>query len=443
MVGLMAGCASGTQNAPDDASLSPYFEEFEQLDSGEKTAGEIEFDGTLQQYVAYALRNHPQLRADYEEWRAATYRPDAAYDWPNPRLTYGYFIQSVETRVGPQRHRIGLMQPIPWPGKLDAMRDAARADTEIGERRYAASMLEVRREAAEIYWSIWAIDRQMAIQKEQIQIAETLAGSLRGRVETGRASLADMNQVELTISRMHDMVSRLAQKKRALEARLASALGLAESTVEGLPVRAEPPATAPIDEARIQEWRARVAVHPSLESVSAMGEKKRLMAESATAQKYPDFALGVDYIETGDALNPDMEDSGKDPVIAMITVELPIFSSSESAEVDAFEAEARSLESKREAMRQKMVARVTALASVINETHRRVELYTNTLIPQAEAAYTSVQSAYEVGQNQIASVLLALRDLLELESALVEARATHARARVDIEALISAPIQRP
>lgn len=437
-LGLMTGCASDFKTT-DRHLRMPLVDLENQAASADELA---KLDGTLESYIEYALRRHPRLRANYEEWRAATHRPDAAYDWPNPRLTYGYFIQSVETRVGPQRHRVGLMQPIPWPGKLSAMRDAARLEPEIKERQYAATMLRIRRDVAELYWSIWAVERKQAIEKEQIQIAETLAGSLRGRVETGRASLADINQVELTISRMHDMEARLAQKKVALQATLEAAIGLRAPTEQGLPVRDESPTTDGVDRAKLEEWRARVSAHPSLESVRAKSKKKRLMAESSTAQKYPDFTLGVDYIETGKALNPEMAGSGKDPVIAMITVELPIFSSSESAEVDAYEAEARSLESKREAMRQSMVASINGQASVLEETHRRVELYRKTLIPQAEASYTSVQSAYEVGQNEIAAVLLAQRDLVELERALIEAHAAHARARVNIEALTAAPIER-
>lgn len=436
----VAACSHGATQTPANPTLEPFFDENARKLAAQSTPDEPKFDGALPTYVDFALRNHPELHANYQQWRAATYRPDAAWDWPNPRLTYGFFIQSVETRVGPQRHRFGLMQPIPWPTKPGAMQDAAEADARIEESRYSSTMLEVRRRVAEKYWAIWAVDQKLAIQDEQIQIAETLALSARARVETGRASLADLNQIELTISRMHDMKARLQQKKKALEASLVAAVGLA-SYDGALPVRSDRPQTEGVDQARLETWTSRIENHPSLETMGAMSEKKRLMARSSTAQKYPDFALGIDYIETGEAMNPALEDSGKDPIIAMVTVELPIFSSSESAEVDAYEAEARSIESQREAMRHEMLAKVRSLASVLEETHRRVELYTDTLVPQAEASYTSVQSAYEVGQNQIAAVLLAQRDLVELQRALVDARAAHARAQVDIEALTASPLE--
>lgn len=44
---------------------------------------------------------------------------------PDPRLSFGFFINEVETRVGPQRAKIGLQQTFPWIGKLQDRHDAA------------------------------------------------------------------------------------------------------------------------------------------------------------------------------------------------------------------------------------------------------------------------------------------------------------------------------
>ncbi len=435
----LVACSHTVDKRPAEPSLEAYFEEH--AAAKENVPAEAPtFEGGLESYVEFALRTHPELEANYHAWQAATHRPDAAWDWPNPRLTYGLFIQHVETRVGPQRHRFGLMQPIPWPSKLSARRDAAGVDTRVEEERYSAAMLDVRRRIANVYWSKWAVERKLRIQKEQIQIAETLARSARGRVEMGRASLADLNQIELTLSRMRDDLAQLEEDRRALDATMAAALGMDE--VREFPILTDAPTTAGVDPTEIEAWTARLESHPALETIVALRQKKELQASSSSVSAYPDFAIGVDYIETGEAMNPAVDESGKDPVIAMVTVELPIFSGAESSQAEAYQAEARSLRSKRRAMRQQMLAELRVLASALDETHRRVDFYAKTLIPQAKASYTSVRSAYEVGQNQVAAILLAQRDLVELERSLVEARAAHAKARTDIEALTAAPIER-
>ncbi|MDA7524828.1 TolC family protein, partial [Verrucomicrobia bacterium] len=45
----------------------------------------------------------------------------------------------------------------------------------------------------------------------------------------------------------------------------------------------------------------------------------------AKKQFYPDVQLGVDYIATGESVNPGVSDSGKDPVMAMFSVNIPLW----------------------------------------------------------------------------------------------------------------------
>ena len=67
-------------------------------------------DGTLGGYLAFALARSPELRASFERWRAATMRISRARRIPEPVIKYSYFVRSVETRVGPQNHKLSLMQ---------------------------------------------------------------------------------------------------------------------------------------------------------------------------------------------------------------------------------------------------------------------------------------------------------------------------------------------
>jgi cobalt-zinc-cadmium efflux system outer membrane protein len=67
----------------------------------------------------HAARHNPGLRAAFERWKADLERIPQARSLPDPRFTYGYFIERVETRVGPQRHRFSLQQMLPASRRLD------------------------------------------------------------------------------------------------------------------------------------------------------------------------------------------------------------------------------------------------------------------------------------------------------------------------------------
>ena len=58
--------------------------------------------------------------------------------------------------------------------------------------------------------------------------------------------------------------------------------------------------------------------------------------ELAKKKFYPDISFGLDWIQTDDAINSGIKDSGQDPIIAMLTINLPIWTESyKAAEIQA------------------------------------------------------------------------------------------------------------
>ncbi|MDD3605166.1 MAG: hypothetical protein PHD86_08265, partial [Kiritimatiellae bacterium] len=72
----------------------------------------------LRDYLAAAARNNPELEAAFNRWKAELERIPQVRALPDPRFNYAYFVEEVETRVGPQKQRLGLSQVFPWFGTL-------------------------------------------------------------------------------------------------------------------------------------------------------------------------------------------------------------------------------------------------------------------------------------------------------------------------------------
>ena len=191
-------------------------------------------DGSLSSYLAFALARSPELRASFERWRAATMKISRARRIPEPVIKYSYFVRSVETRVGPQNHKLSLMQSFPWPTALSAGADAASETARAAERRFDAQALEVKQAVADAYWRLWLLQEEHHLKNEHDVVMETLAGTVRGRVRTGAASLADLNQVELGIARHHDHHGAHQEDQRVATADLLRAIGATAHASEGL-----------------------------------------------------------------------------------------------------------------------------------------------------------------------------------------------------------------
>ena len=137
------------------------------------------YSASLNEYLAFALKHSPEIRAEFERWRAAVFSISRARRLPEPMIGYGFYIQSVETRVGPQRHRIGLSQTFPWPTKLTAGADAASAKARAAQRRFDAKVLATKKKVADAYWNLWLIEEQHRLKSEHDVVLETLAGTVR------------------------------------------------------------------------------------------------------------------------------------------------------------------------------------------------------------------------------------------------------------------------
>lgn len=431
---LISGCAGPLEQlARRDLSRAPSIQRTGESRTAKVDKGVVTSDGTLGGYIAEALQNSPALRMSFQRWRAATLRISRARRLPEPTLGYGYFVRSVETRVGPQRHKFGLAQTFPWPTKLSAGSDAAASVARAAQRKFDAQVLQVTEQVTSAYWRVWLLDERHRLMSEHDTILETLAGTIRGRVETGMASLADLNQIDLGVARHHDHHGRHEQQRQAAEGALLAVMGASPKRT-ALKIT-DSPRAEPLRE-KDETLRKAAHRHPTIEAIGLLASASDFRAKAEAADRYPRFRLGVDYIETGEALNPEMEGSGKDPVIVSLGLSIPLWQSNYTDAVQAAQADALSRRAARDTAIQRVNTQLSASLAALRDATRRIELYQGTLIPQAETTFRSVLGGYQTGRSTVAASLLAQRDLLDLQIELATARAQRANAWAQLEKLV-------
>ena len=113
-------------------------------------------------YLQTAAKNNPGLKAKFNEYMAALEIAPQVKALPDPNIVFGYFIQPVETRVGPQRFKISVAQMFPWFGTLKSKENAAvqqaKAKYEVFEDARASLFNEVRSNYYNLYFNKKAID---------------------------------------------------------------------------------------------------------------------------------------------------------------------------------------------------------------------------------------------------------------------------------------------
>ena len=394
-------------------------------------------DGSLERYTAHAFANNPELRASFEEWRASIEHAGVPRRLPDPTLTYTVFLRHVETRVGPQRHKLSLTQWFPWPTQITAAGAAGDLAAQAKQRRFESHALALASEVAAVYWQLWLVERGREVKSEEKVILEAFSAQVRARMEVGSADLAHLAQVNVGISRIEDALAGLEEKRHALEAVMRQLIG-AQPDLE-IPVVDTPPSMRVPDD--IGSLRAAAIEHPRVEAMTLSARAHEERARSERGKRFPGLGLGVSWIETGPAIDPTLPDSGKDPVMLSATIRIPIGGqrSISSAQREA-KASAAAFRAREVAEQQRAVAQVDKTLAELRDAERRAKLFTTTLVPQAETSYESVITSYQAGRSSLASVLMAERDLIDLRHDLHRAQAEFGTKWAQLERIVGRPV---
>lgn len=398
----------------------------------------VPLDGSLEAYVARAMQESPTLEASYERWRAAAARVSGRRRWPRPQLSYAALVRPVETRVGPQRQRVGARVPIAWPARLRSGAEIGAALADAEAERFEAEALSLRARVAEAYWSLWLVARRARALDEEARLLEGVVELARARVVTGQASLAMVQLAELRRIRVRDTRATVEASRRRSEASLRALVGL--DLDERVTVDADVPELRVLGVAPgvLRSW---ASSRPGVRAHGALARAGEASERNAAAQRAPDLALAVEWLETGPAGAPSVPRDGDDAWMIGVTVGIPVDLRALSDERRAARADAAAHRADGRAGALAAEAELEAALADLEDARRRVRLYAEELGPAAEAAWESTSAAFVIGRASFADVLLAARELVELRFGGDEAAASFARAWARIEAAAGRAIE--
>lgn len=390
-------------------------------------------------YVAVALDHSAAVRASWERWQAAERRIATVGGLPEPTVSFAAFVESVETRVGPQLGRVSVQQAIPWPGRIAAATDAATADARAARQGLEAELLEVKRAVVDRYWALWLLRANRDIHVAHLAVLDDLSTTVRARIEVGEAALADLQQVDLARARLAEDIASMESAEHAAVAALRATLGV--RSAELLPTPQGPPdATLPTEDHAV--LLARVLANPILAQAQARVEGADAGTRAQQARRLPSLAVGADWILTGPAEQPDVADSGKDAVAVGVGLQLPLWQRRYAEGIAAAEASARAARADARGLADVAAAELDAVSAQVRDQARRVRVTERTLLPQAESTYTALLGSWSAGEATVAQVLLAEQALLELRIDGDRARVAHARAWAALDALCGVELPR-
>ncbi len=386
-----------------------------------------------------AAAHNPEMKAARARWQAAKHRSVAVRKWPEPVVSGGVFVRPVETRVGPQRARVGVRVPIPWPDKVRLQGDAALAQATVVRRRVDARLArleaEIRRPWVQRSWLL----QVATLYEAQRTLLVNLEPSLLARLRVGQATFADAQRLRLMIDALAERAASARDAAVAIEAQLRALANvpatakLAPGGFEADPFAGRAPPVAMAFTEALQKQPDVLVGDAAVAAAAAQTSAAALRAK-------PDFGVGVDWVMVGAARMEGVSDSGNDALMVHVSAKLPVWRGAYSAEVDAARASHRAATATREAALRRAEARVAELLFVLRDARRKQQLYAKQLVPRAKSALQTVVRAYANGRAGFQSVIELQRQLLRYQVRLSTAQRRRVEAQASLEALIAAPL---
>ena len=426
---------------------------------------------SLTYYLELAAKNNPSVLQKFAEYQAALQKVPQVGSLPDPELNVGVFLSPMELVAGKQVADIRLMQMFPWFGVLKNAKDEMSLMAKAKFESFRETKLQVFYDVQRTWNELQKVQQSIVINEKNLEILHSLerlslvkfkAGSSGGGAPSGSSGssensasaqsssgmntmggnsgnsapstsaamqtspmtasggsgLADIYRIQMETGELENNIALLKNQEQTIATRFNNYLNRPSQTLVTLPDKLE------IDSLTYSFS----AVSDSMLSQSPMlgmldYEQQSLEARKTMVTKmgYPMVGLGMNYSLIGKdplAMAPDM--NGKDMIMPMVTVTLPIYRKK-------YKAMREEVELMKTANKQGYQATANALQTeyyealqLFQDAQRRMKLYQNQY-DLAERSLNILQKSFAASGTGLTDVLRIRQQALDYELKKIEA----------------------
>lgn len=358
----------------------------------------------LETLINEALESNPEIQKFELQYKRVSEKVNEVNTIPNTEFGVGYFVSEPETRTGAQRFKVSAKQMLPWFGTVSsredyvtALADAKYEDIVIAKRKLIASV-------SQSYYKLYTNQAKQQVLTDNIKLLEIYETMALNSIEIGKASAVDVLRLQMRQNDIQQLKDILQQQFLAEQTHINILLNR-DDTVE---VSVVDSLTIPKEDFEIDTNK--LSVHPELVKFDKLYqslEKSELLNQKASS---PMIGFGLDYINVEERPDMSFSDNGKDILMPMVSVSIPIFNKKYKSVTKQNELEQQEINYQKQ-------ERLNSLKTVLNKAvNERISarISCNTAIKnlkQAKDAEQILVKSYETGTINFNDIL----DIQELQ----------------------------
>jgi outer membrane protein TolC len=381
---------------------------------------------SLEDYFEIAAENNPGLQSKYLEYEIAMEKIPQVSSLQDPVFSFGYFISPVETRVGPQRAKFSLTQVFPWFGSLKAREDAAALMAEAKFQDFIDARNQLLYRVSAAYYPLYELDKKIRIEKENIRILESYQTIARAKFRNNDSPMVDVLRVEILLEDARTALEILEKKREPLVTTFNKLLNREPDLQVTIADTTQNP--------RIPENYRRDSMltgHPALKSLDLKIKANEAAETAAQKQGLPKIGAGLDYVIVDEGPLA-TADNGKDVLMPMVSVTIPLFRGKYRSAVREAELNQEKYALQREDISNSLESGYEMALFDYEKQLALLALYRKQ-VATSEQSLTLLFTSYSNSGKDFEEVLRMQQQLLKYEKLVAEAEAESqvARARIN------------
>ena len=354
--------------------------------------------------IEQALKNNPAIQKFELQYNIASEKVNEVNTLPNTEFGVGYFVSEPETRTGAQRFRISVKQMLPWFGTITSRENYVSSMAEVKYEDIVIAKRKLITSVSQSYYNLYANKAKQNVLKENIKLLQTYETLALTSVEVNKASMVDVLRLQMRQNEMEQLLAILNQQYLAEQTTFNKLLNRDKSIFINVVGDLNFPAE------NFDTKTNNLSVHPELLKYDRLYqsiEKSELLNQKESA---PMIGFGLDYINVTERPNISFSDNGKDILMPMVTLSIPIFNNSYKSKTKQNSLQQEEVLAQKQERKNKLE---TFLDKAKNERiSARISYKTQTKnLKQAKSAEEILIKNYETGTIDFNDVL----DIQELQ----------------------------
>ena len=358
----------------------------------------------LETLINEGLANNPEIQKFELQYNIASEKVNEVNTLPNTEFGVGYFVSTPETRTGAQRFKVSAKQMLPWFGSITARENYISS---LANAKYEDIVIAKRKLITAIslsYYNLYANTAKQDVLAKNIKLLETYEELALTSVEVGKASVVDVLRLQMRQNEMQQLFDVLSQQFLSEQTKFNKLLNrtkdVSVNVVNGLMI--------PKEDFGINIEN--LALHPELLKYDKLYESVTQSELLNQKESSPMIGFGLDYINVEKRPDMSFSDNGKDIIMPMVTLSIPIFNNKYKSKTNQNKLQQQEIEVQKI---ERSNALETRLDQVINNRiSARISYNTQAKnLKQAKNAEEILIKNYETGTIDFKDVL----DIQELQ----------------------------